>query len=246
MITPLEKEIIAYHEGGHAVAGHFLPRADPVFKVTIVARGMAGGFTRSLPADDRRLQDRSYYEAMMAQALGGHVAEEMIFGEPTTGAHDDIGKVTHIARDMVTQWGMSARLGPRTFGRRDSMVFLGRDIAEQRDYSERTAEEIDDEVRRIIEEAHERCREVLGNHREKLAELAEALMELETIEGDVLSRLLGPAEGREMPPELTEAPPPPAEPPAATAGEDEPREEPRGRPGLVWGQSSAAPPADGP
>ena len=157
VITPIEKEIIAYHEGGHAVAGHFLPRADPVFKVTIVARGMAGGFTRSLPADDRRLQDRSYYEAMMAQALGGHVAEEMIFGEPTTGAHDDIGKVTHIARDMVTQWGMSARLGPRTFGRRDSMVFLGRDIAEQRDYSERTAEEIDDEVRRIIEEAHERC-----------------------------------------------------------------------------------------
>ena len=245
VITPIEKQIIAYHEGGHAVAGHFLPRADPVYKVTIVARGMAGGFTRSLPADDRRLQDRSYYEAMMAQALGGHVAEEMIFGEPTTGAHDDIGKVTHIARDMVTQWGMSERLGPRTFGRRDSMVFLGRDIAEQRDYSERTAEEIDDEVRRIIGEAHERCREVLGNHREKLAEVAEALMELETIDGDVLTRLLGPAEGRQMPAERTEAPPPPAEPPAASAAEDETREEPRGRPGLAWGQSSAAPPADG-
>ena len=119
---------------------------------------MAGGYTRSLPTDDRRLHDRSYYEAMMAQALGGHVAEEMIFGEPTTGAHDDIGKVTHIAREMVTQWGMSERLGPRTFGRRESMVFLGRDIAEQRDYSERTAEEIDEEVRRIIDEAHVRCR----------------------------------------------------------------------------------------
>ena len=245
VITPIEKQIIAYHEGGHAVAGHFLPKADPVFKVTIVARGMAGGFTRSLPADDRRLQDRSYYEAMMAQALGGHVAEEMVFGEPTTGAHDDIGKVTHIAREMVTQWGMSERLGPRTFGRRDSMVFLGRDIAEQRDYSERTAEEIDDEVRRIVEEAHEMCREVLGKHREKLDELADALVELETIEGDDLSRLLGPAEGREMPPEPTEVTPPPAEPPAATAGEDEPRDEPRGRPGLAWGQSSAAPPADG-
>ncbi|MDE2695651.1 MAG: ATP-dependent zinc metalloprotease FtsH [Chloroflexota bacterium] len=244
VITPLEKKIIAYHEGGHAVTGHFLPKADPVYKVTIVARGMAGGFTRSLPADDRRLQDRSYYEAMMAQALGGHVAEEMVFGEPTTGAHDDIGKVTHIAREMVTQWGMSERLGPRTFGRRESMVFLGRDIAEQRDYSERTAEEIDDEVRRIVEEAHERCREVLGNHREKLDELADALMELETIEGDDLVRLLGPAEGREMPPDPVEAPPP-AEPPAASAGEDEPREEPRGRPGLAWGQSSAAPPADG-
>ena len=112
VITPQEKRIIAYHEGGHTVAGHFLPKADPVYKVTIVARGMAGGFTRSLPSDDRRLQDKSYYEAMMAQALGGHVAEEMIFGEPTTGSHDDIGKVTHIAREMVTQWGMSERLGP--------------------------------------------------------------------------------------------------------------------------------------
>ena len=145
---------------------------------------------------------------------------------------------------MVTQWGMSERLGPRTFGRRDSMVFLGRDIAEQRDYSERTAEEIDDEVRRIVEEAHERCREVLGKHRDKLAELADALMEVETIEGDDLVRLLGPAEGREMPPDPVETPPP-TEPPAASAGEDEPREEPRGRPGLAWGQSSAAPPADG-
>ncbi len=241
VITPLEKRIIAYHEGGHAVAGHFLPKADPVFKVTIVARGMAGGFTRSLPADDRRLQDRSYYEAMMAQALGGHAAEEMVFGEPTTGAHDDIGKVTHIAREMVTQWGMSERLGPRTFGRRDSMVFLGRDIAEQRDYSERTAEEIDDEVRRIVEEAHERCRAVLGQHRDKLDELAVALMELETIEGDDLVRLLGPAEGREMPPEPAPAPPP-GEPPAAEAGGEEAPGEPRGRPGLAWGQSPAAPP----
>ena len=243
VITPLEKRIIAYHEGGHAVAGHFLPKADPVFKVTIVARGMAGGFTRSLPADDRRLQDRSYYEAMMAQALGGHVAEEMVFGEPTTGAHDDIGKVTHIAREMVTQWGMSERLGPRTFGRRDSMVFLGRDIAEQRDYSERTAEEIDEEVRRIVEEAHERCREVLREHRAKLDELAEALIELETIEGDDLQRLLGPAEGREPPPEP--ASPPPEDAPGAEAGEELEAEQPVGRPGLAWGQSSAAPPSGG-
>ncbi len=243
VITPQEKRIIAYHEGGHAVAGHFLPKADPVFKVTIVARGMAGGYTRSMPSDDRRLQDRSYYEAMMAQALGGHVAEEMIFGEPTTGAHDDIGKVTHIAREMVTQWGMSERLGPRTFGRRDSMVFLGRDIAEQRDYSERTAEEIDEEVRRIVEEAHERCREVLREHRGKLDELAEALIELETIEGDDLQRLLGPAEGREPPPEP--APPPPEDAPGAEAGEDLETEPPVGRPGLAWGQSSAAPPSGG-
>ncbi|MBM4415921.1 MAG: ATP-dependent metallopeptidase FtsH/Yme1/Tma family protein [Chloroflexi bacterium] len=243
VITPIEKKIIAFHESGHAVVGHFQPKADPVFKVTIVSRGMAGGFTRSLPSDDRRLQDRSYYEAIMAQALGGHVAEELIFGEPTTGAHNDIGKVTHIAREMVTQWGMSERLGPRTFGRRESMVFLGRDIAEQRDYSERTAEEIDEEVRRIIDEAHKRCRTVMRAHLDKVHELANALMEFETIEGDTLQRILGPAEGRTLPEEpadVSSAPPPPA--PAKPGGEEE--ERPQGRPGLAWGQSNAAPPAE--
>ncbi len=244
VITPIEKKIIAYHESGHAIVGHFQPKADPVFKVTIVARGMAGGYTRSLPADDRRLQDRSYYEAMMAQALGGHVAEEMIFGEPTTGAHDDIGKVTHIAREMVTQWGMSERLGPRTFGRRDSMVFLGRDIAEQRDYSERTAEEIDEEVRRIIDAAHVHCRTVMAAHLDKLEELATALIEVETLEGDDLQRILGPAEGRVLPDDQPEVTAPPT-PPAPTGGEDTEEERPQGRPGLAWGQSSTmAPPAD--
>ena len=246
VITPIEKRIIAFHEAGHAIVGHFQPRADPVFKVTIVARGMAGGYTRSLPADDRRLQDRSYYEAMMAQALGGHVAEEMIFGQPTTGAHDDIRKVTNIAREMVTQWGMSERLGPRTFGRRDSMVFLGRDITEQRDYSERTAEEIDEEVRRIIDQAHARCREVMSAHIDKLEELANALIDVETLDGDDLQRILGPAEGRVMPGEYIDVPMPPPPPPAvAGGGEDAEEDRPQGRPGLAWGQqSSMAPPAD--
>jgi cell division protease FtsH len=243
VITPIEKKIIAFHEAGHAIVGHFQPRADPVFKVTIVARGMAGGFTRSLPADDRRLQDRSYYEAMMAQALGGHVAEELVFGEPTTGAHDDIGKVTRIAREMVTQWGMSERMGPRTFGRRESMIFLGREVSEQRDYSERTAEEIDDEVRRIVDEAHARCRNVMLAHRDKLDELATALQDVETLEGDALQRILGPAEGKVMPEPLSvDATPPP---PAPVAGGDADEERPQGRPGLAWGQqSSASPPAD--
>ena len=245
VITPVEKRIVAYHEAGHAVVGHFLPKADPVFKVTIVPRGMAGGFTRSLPADDRRLLDRPYYEAMMAQALGGHVAEILVFGEPTTGAHNDIGKVTQIARDMVTQWGMSERLGPRTFGRRESMIFLGRDIQEQRDYSERTAEEIDDEIRRVIELAHARARQVLAEHRDKLDELATRLMEVETIDGDDLTRLLGPAEGRHMPDEspvpLPPSPPSPSGGTGAREGEDH---QPQGRPGLAWGQSQAAPPAD--
>ena len=160
IITKEEKQVVAYHEAGHTVAGWFTPKADPPFKVTIVSRGMAGGFTRSLPETDRQLQHRSYYEAMMVMMLGGHVAEEMVFGEMTTGAHDDIGKVTRLARDMVTQWGMSKKMGPRTFGRRQSMVFLGRDISEERDYSERTAEEIDEEVRRVIEDADQTSKEL--------------------------------------------------------------------------------------
>jgi cell division protease FtsH len=241
VITPDEKKVIAYHEGGHAIAGYFMPEADPPFKVTIVARGMAGGFTRSIPSDDRRLHDRPYYEAMMAQALGGKVAEEMIFGEPTTGAHNDIAKVTQIAREMVTQWGMSERLGPRTFGRRESLVFLGRDIAEQRDYSERTAEEIDEEVRRVIDEAHARCRAVLTQHRDSLELLASKLIEVETVEGDDLRRLLGPAENRPLPEDgPASTPPPPAS--ALPADDAAPEEAPQGRPGLAWGRSNATPP----
>ncbi|MGE3857892.1 MAG: ATP-dependent zinc metalloprotease FtsH [Dehalococcoidia bacterium] len=240
VITELEKKIIAYHEAGHTVAGYFQPRADIPFKVTIVARGMAGGFTRSLPSDDRRLQDRSYYEAMMTMALGGHVSEELIFGEMTTGAHDDIGKVTQIARNMVTQWGMSARLGPRTFGRRQSMVFLGRDISEERDYSERTAQEIDDEVRRVIDEAHQRCRSVLGAHRDKLEALAARLIEVETVEGDELLRILGPAENRPLPGDISTPSAPPPASPSAAAREEEPEEAPQGRPGLAWGQKATS------
>ncbi len=245
VITELEKKIIAYHEAGHTVAGYFQPRADIPFKVTIVARGMAGGFTRSLPSDDRRLQDRSYYEAMMTMALGGHVSEEIVFGEMTTGAHDDIGKVTQIARNMVTQWGMSARMGPRTFGRRTSMVFLGRDISEERDYSERTAQEIDDEVRRIIDEAHVRCRALLAEHRDKLDILAARLIEVETVEGDELLRILGPADGRPTPPDVSASNPPPPPPPSASpAAREEVEEAPQGRPGLAWGQQHSATPGE--
>ena len=241
VITEVEKKIIAYHEAGHTVAGYFSPRADIPYKVTIVARGMAGGFTRSLPSDDRRLQDRSYYEAMMTMALGGHVSEEMVFGEMTTGAHDDIGKVTQIARNMVTQWGMSSRLGPRTFGKRQSMVFLGRDISEERDYSERTAEEIDDEVRRIIDEAHDRCRTLMAAHRDRLDALAQRLIEVETVEGDDLLELLGPAEGRPRPGEIpSQSQPGVSAEPKAPESSDEEEEAPQGRPGLAWGQGGSS------
>ncbi len=251
VITPDEKKIVAYHEGGHTVAGYFTPQADMPFKVTIVARGMAGGFTRMLPEEERRLQHRSYYMAMMVYALGGHVAEEMVFGEMTTGAHNDIGKVTQIARDMVTQWGMSDRLGPRTFGKRESMIFLGRDISEQRDYSERTAEEIDDEVRRLIDEAHERCRKVLLEHRDVLDRLANTLIDVETLEGDDLLRILGPTPGRRLPahPEDVQVLKGEKKSPTAEGGEGheqehegEEEEGPRGRPGLAWGRQNIEPP----
>ncbi len=241
LITPSEKRVIAYHEGGHAVAGYFLPEADPPFKVTIVSRGRAGGFTRSVPVDERHLHDRHYYEAMMAQALAGKVAEEMVFGEATTGAHSDISTVTQIAREMVTQWGMSERLGSRTFGRGESAVFLGRSFGEQRDYSERTAVEIDEEVRRVVDIAHAQCRGVLALHRDKLDLLAERLMEVETVEADDLKRLLGPAENRTMPEgDLTAVS---AAPTGAAAPSNPPGDEsPTGRRGLSWGDANPTPP----
>ena len=195
---------------------------------------MAGGFTRSLPVDDRQLQDRSYYEAMMTMALGGHVSEELTFGEMTTGAHDDIGKVTQIARNMVTQWGMSDLMGPRTFGKRQSMVFLGRDISEERDYSEKTAEQIDSEVKRLIEEAHVRCKSILTDKKEVLARLAERLIEVETLEGEELLKILGPAEGRGNPADGFASDPSPT---SGSSVKDEPRDtkSSQGKPGLAWG-----------
>ena len=190
MMTVDEKKIIAYHEAGHTIVGHYLEDADPVFKVTIVPRGMAGGYTRSLPKDDRTLRDQAYYKATMAQALGGYVSEKIIFGIPTTGAHDDISKVTQIAKEMVTQWGMSEKLGTRTFGKRESMIFLGKNISEQRDYSERTASEIDEEIKILVDEAKAKCESVILHNKEKLILLAETLIEVETIESDKLIELL--------------------------------------------------------
>src|SRR5690606_8994579 len=166
---------------------------------------------------------------------------ETVFGEMTTGAHDDIGKVTSIARNMVTQWGMSNRLGPRTFGRRQSMVFLGRDISEERDYSERTAEEIDDEVRRIIDEAHARCRAVISEHRVALDALAQRLIEVETVEGDDLLTILGPTPGRPLPGEIpTHGQPGVSVEPKAPDAEADEDEAPQGRPGLAWGQGGSS------
>jgi cell division protease FtsH len=176
-----EKQILAYHEAGHAVVGHVLPKCDPVHKVSIVARGMAAGYTLALPEQDRRLMSKAKYKDDLAFALGGRAAEELIFGDVTTGAANDLGRVTEVARAMVTRYGMSDKLGPMTFGQKEELVFLGKEIGEQRDYSDAVAQEIDQEVRRIIHQAHEQARDILIRHREQLDRIAQRLMEVETL-----------------------------------------------------------------
>ena len=238
LLVGREKEIVAFHEAGHALVASHIPGHDPVHKVTIVPRGMAGGYTRYLPESEHRLAGKTYYEGFMSSALGGHAAEEIVFGEMTTGAHDDLSKVTQIARAMITQWGMSERLGARTFGKKESMVFLGRDISEQRDYSEMVAEQIDEELREIIDRARDRARTILRRNREQLDLLATRLMEVETLEGDDLRAILawqpGDAVPQPTPPPPAPDPTPPAPPSGATTEEErEPLMPPK--PGLAWG-----------
>ncbi|MEE9277723.1 MAG: ATP-dependent zinc metalloprotease FtsH [Dehalococcoidia bacterium] len=240
LLVGKEKEIVAYHEAGHAVVAALIPGHDPVHKITIIPRGMAGGYTRYLPASEHRLAGKSYYEGFLASALGGHTAEQLVFGEMTTGAHDDLSKATQIARNMVTQWGMSEKLGPRTFGKKESLIFLGRDINEQRDYSERVAEQIDDEVRELIDHARDRARAILAENRHRLDAIAKRLMEEETLEGDDLQAALTAGEDGTLP--RTPERPPSQQPPAGkppTSG-DEPRKPVMPpKPGLVWGGNAS-------
>ncbi|MEK7282089.1 MAG: ATP-dependent zinc metalloprotease FtsH, partial [Chloroflexota bacterium] len=172
IISSKEKELAAYHEAGHALVAHILPDADPVHKVSIVSRGTMGGFTRLLPTEDRHQWTRSQFKATLAVLQAGRVAEELIFNELSTGAESDLSSATRLARSMVTEFGISDKLGPRTFGRKDHQVFLGRDIAEQRDYSEQVAQDIDKEIKDFINTAHEKSREVLTANRERLVHLA--------------------------------------------------------------------------
>jgi cell division protease FtsH len=190
IISDEEKEIIAYHEAGHAVVMSNLAHSDPVHKVSIVSRGMALGYTMPLPEEDRYLKHRARFKDQLAGLLGGRVAEELIFDDVTTGAANDLGQVTKLARKMVCEFGMSEKLGPMTFGQRQELVFLGKDIAEQRDYSEAVAQEIDHEVRYFVDEAYGRAKEILTNYRDKLVALAQRLMEDETLEGPELEAML--------------------------------------------------------
>ncbi|MEN9936531.1 MAG: hypothetical protein RLZZ387_3110 [Chloroflexota bacterium] len=192
MMTEKEKLITAYHEAGHAIAGAGMPRSDSVQKVTIIPRGRAGGYTLFLPDEDRNYMSRLQFEAQLVVALGGRIAEMQVFGlqEITTGASGDIQQVTRIARAMVTRYGMSERLGPIAFGEKEELIFLGREISEQRNYSDEVARGIDQEVHRIVTEAYSRCEHIIETNRDVLNDMASALIEYESLDGDRLRALL--------------------------------------------------------
>ena len=213
LISQKEKEMTAYHEAGHALVAWKLPYADPVHKISIVARGTMGGYTRLVPEEDRFLWTKNQFEDMLATALGGRISEQLTFDEITTGASNDLETATKIALRMVKQYGMSASLGPRTFGRREELVFLGREIHEERDYSDKVAEEIDQEVKVLIRHAYERAEEILTSHAEKLAEVAKYLIQHESVEGDAIKRLFDGPEAQEAVPSAPQpAPVAPAAP----------------------------------
>jgi cell division protease FtsH len=190
IISDREKRVIAYHEGGHALVAYLLPNADPVHKITIIPRGRALGYTMTLPMQDKFLMSRGELIDELAMLLGGRVAEELVFGDITTGAQNDLDRATKISRQMVTEFGMSDVLGPLTLGQKQGEVFLGRDFASHPDYSDHVAFEIDTEIRKLIDEAHDEALEILTEHREHLDKLAEVLIERETIDKDELIELL--------------------------------------------------------
>ncbi len=220
VMSAQEKRVTAYHEIGHALVAHMLKRSDPVYKVTILPRGQMGGYTRLQPPEDRHLYTKSFFEDMLAMIMGGHAAEVLVFGEMSTGPSNDIQQATETARRMVTQYGMSPKLGPRAFGRREELVFLGRDIAEQRNYSERVAEEIDKEVSHLIDDAHRRAMDILSRHHDLLDKLSERLIEVETLDAEEFTLLIDQHEGRAplTPPDVSE-PAPESDPIDAEAAE---------------------------
>lgn len=190
IIMEKEKKITAYHEAGHALVAHFLPHVDPVQKISIISRGMAGGYMLKVPTEDKRMHSRTEFVEDMAVMLGGYMSEQEIFHDITTGATSDLSKATELARNMVTTYGMSQTLGPRTFGKKDDMVFLGREIHEQKDYSEKLAEKIDDEIITYINKAADTARTLIKNHRQALEKIVEVLMAKETIEKEEFDEIM--------------------------------------------------------
>jgi cell division protease FtsH len=235
LLSEHERNVTAYHEMGHALVGHYLPNCDPVHKISIISRGAALGYTISLPAEDRFLTTKSALTDQMAMTLGGRAAEELVFNEVTTGAANDLEKVTTTAKQMIMRYGMSEKLGPRVLGRNQDMPFLGREMSAEPDYSEEIAREIDDEIRRVIEEAHERALSVLREHMDDLHQISKLLIERETIDKDQFERLLaGEAAETVFPDEAPSAP--------AETDKPKPRSEPKPRPFPLPGATMQPPP----
>jgi cell division protease FtsH len=189
VISESERKLTAYHEGGHALVGFALPNLDPIHKVTIIPRGRAGGYTLALPMEDRFFKRRSEMVDELAYALGGRTAEEIVFGDPSTGASNDIDKATDLARKMVMEYGMSDRLGPMKYGQAAGEVFLGRDYSRQQDYSDEVASFIDAEVRKLISQAHDEAQQILTTHEEALHRIADELMEKETVDSGEVAKI---------------------------------------------------------
>jgi cell division protease FtsH len=228
---------------GHAFVGHFLEHADPVHKISVVGRGQALGYTISMPSEDKFLTTRQQLLDQMAMTLGGRAAEEIVFGEITTGASNDLEKVTGSAKQMVMRFGMSERLGPRVFGHDNGQPFLGRDMSSTPDYSDEIAREIDDEIRRIVEDAHQRATDILNDHRELLNSISEILIRRETIERDEFLALL---DGRHEDDVFDDEPPAPASGLPAAAEDEARSERPAPRPLPRPGLGTAMDAGDGP
>jgi cell division protease FtsH len=243
VMTEKEREITAYHEMGHAFVGHFLEHADPVHKISVVGRGQALGYTISMPSEDKFLTTRQQLLDQMAMTLGGRAAEEIVFGEITTGASNDLEKVTGSAKQMVMRFGMSERLGPRVFGHDAGQPFLGRDMGSTPDYSDEIAREIDDEIRRIVEDAHQRATDILNDHRELLNSVSEILIRRETIERNEFLALL---EGRHEDDVFDDEPPAPASGLPAAVEDEQRAERPAPRPLPRPGLGTAMDAGDGP
>jgi cell division protease FtsH len=240
VMSEKERLITAYHELGHAIVGHTLPNCDPVHKISVISRGQALGYTISLPTEDKFLTTRAELNDTMAMTLGGRAAEEIVFDEITTGASNDLEKVTETAKQMVMRYGMSERLGPRVFGHDRGMPFLGREFSAEPDYSDEIAREIDDEIRRVVEEAHQSAKNILTENRENLDRISKVLLERETIdseefvallEGKSVEEVFGVEEEKEA------KPPEPEAEPAKGGAREGPKPVPRPRPGLAGGSA---------
>jgi cell division protease FtsH len=235
VMSDKERLITAYHEMGHAIVGHYLEHSDPVHKISVISRGQALGYTISMPQEDRFLTTKAELTDNMAMTLGGRAAEEIVFFEITTGASNDLEKVTATAKQMVMRFGMSEKLGPRVFGHDHGQPFLGREFSAEPDYSDEIAREIDDEIRRIVEAAHQRAKDLLTEHRESLGTISEILVKRETIEKEEFEALLAGKSEEEV--FGSEAPPPSGPPVPGEPAPERPREAPRPlpRPGLAGG-----------